>query len=406
MAEYLVKVADERGSVHERVEAGVSATEVRERVAQQGLHVFSVRERGLLSGGEARLGRGRVTLQDFVVFNQQFVTLVRAGLPILTALDLLSRQQRKERFKNVINNVRERVRNGESLSSAVSTQPVKVIDRIYTTTLAAGEKSGNLEELLSRYINLQRVTLSFRKRVITSLFYPALLVIAIVVMFVVLMTVVVPRFAELYSQLKVPLPPTTAFLLAVGERSQIYVPVFAAILIGAFFFLYRWQKTPGGGTAVDRWRLKVPVFGNIYEKYQVAAFARMLSTLLAGGIPLVQSLETAASALTSRTLATTASQAAVRVREGRSLARSLSEGERFPALAIEMIEVGESTGALPAMLTSVAEFFEEDVQNALTAALSLIEPLILVLMGLVVGFVLISLYLPIFSIGASGAGGI
>jgi len=406
MAEYLVKVADERGSVHERVEAGVSASEVRERIAQQGLHVFSVRERGLLSGGETRIGRGRITLQDFVVYNQQFVTLIRAGLPILTALDLLARQQKKESLKGIINNVRERVRNGESLSSAVAAQPSKVIDRIYTTTLAAGEKSGNLEELLSRYINLQRVTLSFRKRVLTSLFYPALLVVAIVAMFVVLMTLVVPRFADLYTQLKVPLPPTTEFLLAFGKQSQIYVPVAVAVIAVAIVLLLRWKKTPTGAARIDRWRLKLPLFGGIYEKYQVAAFSRMLSTLLAGGIPLVQSLETAASALTSPTLSTTASAAATRVREGRSLARSLAEGERFPDLAVQMIEVGESTGALPAMLTSVAEFFEEDVQNALAAALSLIEPIILIVMGIVVGFVLISLYMPIFSIGASGAAGI
>ncbi len=192
------------------------------------------------------------------------------------------------------------------------------------------------------------------------------------------------------------------FLLALGKNSRLYVPIGIIVIILIGMGLLRWMKTPTGATQVDRFRLNLPVFGNIYEKYQVAAFSRMLSTLLAGGIPLVQALETAGSSLTSPTLAATAREAAVRVREGRSLARSLAEG-RFPELAIEMIEVGESTGALPAMLNSIAEFFEEDVQTALTAALSLIEPAILIVMGAVVAFVLISLYLPIFSIGAAGA---
>jgi type IV pilus assembly protein PilC len=401
MAEYLVKVVDERGSVHERVEAGASSNEVRDRFAQQGYYVFSVKERGLLSGGEARFGKRRIKNEDFILFNQQFVTLIRAGLPILTSLDLLMKRQRSQTLQAILSNVRDRVRNGEALSHAFSAQRNRVISTIYTTTLLAGEKSGNLEEVLNRYITFQRIALTFRKKLQSSLVYPALLIVAIIVMFSFLITFVVPRFGELYSSLNVPLPAATSLLLTVGKGAQIYVPLGAAVIVVLIFGLLRWSRTASGAARFDRFRLRVPVFGSIYEKYQVAAFSRMLSTLLSGGIPLVQSLETAASSLTSATLAETAREAAVGVREGRSLARSLSEG-RFPDLAIEMIEVGESTGALPAMLNSIAEFFEEDVQTALTAALSLIEPVILIVMGVVVAFVLISLYLPIFSLGAAG----
>ncbi len=401
MADYLIKVADERGSVQERVETAASPADLRERFAQQGYYVFSVKERGLLGGGNKSLGRGRIKLEEFILFNQQFVTLIRAGLPILTGLELLGKRQRREALRNLVANVRDRVKNGESLSAAFAAQSAKVITRIYTSTLLAGEKSGNLEEVLGRYISLQRVALSFRKKLTASLIYPALLVVAINVLFAFLITFVVPRFGELYSSLHIPLPATTTLLLDIGQSAQIYVPV-ALVLVALLIFLgFRWKRTTSGAAFLDRLRLKLPVFGVIYEKYQVAAFARMLSTLLAGGIPLVQALETAAASLTSPTLASTATAASVRVREGRSLARSLAEG-KFPELAVEMIEVGESTGALPAMLTSVAEFYEEDVQNALSAALSLIEPAILIIMGLVVAFVLISLYLPIFSLGASG----
>jgi type IV pilus assembly protein PilC len=189
-------------------------------------------------------------------------------------------------------------------------------------------------------------------------------------------------------------------LLAVGEKSHVFIPTALAVIVVVALLVYRWQRSEAGAAQVDRIRLRVPLFGGIYEKYQVSAFARMLSTLLSGGIPLVQALDTAGNSLTSAILASTAVRAAESVREGRPLARSLAEGN-FPELAVEMVEVGESTGALPQMLTSAAEFYEEDVQTALAAALSLIEPAILIIMGLVVAFVLISLYLPIFSIGAA-----
>ncbi len=209
MAEYLVKVADDRGSVQERVEAGASSTEIHDRFVQQGYHVFSVRERGLLSGGEASFGKRRIKLEDFILFNQQFVTLIRAGLPILTSLDLLSKRQRSEALQGILGNVRDRVRNGEALSQAFAAQRAKVVSSIYTTTLLAGEKSGNLEEVLSRFISFQRVALSFRKKLVSSLIYPALLVTAIILMFTFLITYVVPQFGELYSSLHVPflLPP-------------------------------------------------------------------------------------------------------------------------------------------------------------------------------------------------------
>src|SRR5947209_16560134 len=402
MAEYLVKVADERGTVQERTEAGASTAEVRDRFSQMGYHVFYVKERGLFGGGESGLGRRRIKLEDFVLFNQQFVTLIRAGLPILTSLDLLQKRQRSVGLQGVIANVRDRVKNGESLSHAFSAQRVKAITKIYTTSIMAGEKSGNLEEVLTRFIGFQRIALSFRKKLVSSLLYPALLILPIITMFTFLITYVVPQFGALYESLHVALPASTAFLLTLGRGARVYVPVTFAVVAIVVLLAIRWKNTVSGAAQIDRFRLALPVFGTIYEKYQVAAFARMLSTLLAGGIPLVQALETSASSLTSPTLSNTVLDASVSVREGRPLARSLEEQGRFPELAVEMIEVGEGTGALPAMLNSVAEFFEEDVQTALTAALSLIEPAILIVMGLVVAFVLISLYLPIFSIGAAG----
>jgi type IV pilus assembly protein PilC len=254
---------------------------------------------------------------------------------------------------------------------------------------------------LGRYINFQRMTLSFKKKLAVSLIYPALLVSVVLVMLVFLVTYVVPQFAKLYSDLNAQLPSITLLMMAIGTHAQKYAPVGAVVLVAVLFVIWRWKATDRGADTIDRATHKLPVIGEIWLKYHVSTFSRMLSTLLTGGMPLVPSLETAGASMTSRKILNGIQKAAVRVREGQSLAHSLEEQKMFPDLSVEMIEVGESTGALPAMLTSVAEFYEEDVQTALSAAMALIEPVILVIMAVFVGGILISLYLPIFSLGSS-----
>jgi type IV pilus assembly protein PilC len=400
MAEYTIKMADERGRVLEQIENGVSEAEIRDRFAQQGYHVYSIKSRGLLSG-EVGLPRRRKVKQDqFVIFNQQFVTLIHAGLPIIQSLELLIKRQRNVFFRSVLQSVRDRVRGGELLSEAFEAQ--KVFPKVYTTTLLAGEKSGNLEEVLGRYIAFQRLAVSFRKKLISSLVYPALLVVVLIVMLTFLITFVVPQFANLYQTLGAALPPMTAIMLSIGVNAKHYFLYTVVVLVVAGFFLWRWMKSDAGSTQMDRIKLKTPLLGDIWLKYQVAVFSRMLSTLLSGGLPLVPSLETAGESMQSRLMALGIVSSTRGVREGQGLAKSLEETEVFPQMSVEMIEVGESTGALPAMLNSIAEFYEEDVQNALATAMALIEPVILIVMGVVVAFVLISLYLPIFSLGAGG----
>jgi type IV pilus assembly protein PilC len=397
MAEFLVKVADERGRLTQQVENGYSEAEVRERFAQQGFLVYWVKPKGLLIGGGGR--RKKVKQSTFLVFNQQMLTLLKAGLPVLGSLDLLIKRQKDGYFRSLLQNVRERVKGGELLSEAFSAQ--SVFPKIYTTTLMAGEKSGSMDEVLARYINLQRMGLTFKKKLIVSLVYPALLITMVSCMFIFLMIYVVPQFAKLYEDLHAQLPAITLFMLDVGTHAQRYAPIAAVVLVVAVFLVYRWKATDRGAEQIDSATLRTPVVGDIFLKYQVATFSRMLSTLLTGGMPLVMCLETAGASMSSRKILNGVRDAAVRVREGQTLARSLEEQKMFPELSVEMIEVGESTGALPAMLNSVAEFYEEDVQTALGAAMALIEPVILIIMAVFVGLVLISLYLPIFSLGAT-----
>jgi type IV pilus assembly protein PilC len=400
MAEYMIRMADERGHILEKVELGNSEGEVRERFAQQGFLVYWVKPKGLLASDFRMPQRRKIKQDQFVIFNQQFVTLIHAGLPIIQSLELLMKRQRNPFFRTVLHNVRDRVRSGELLSESFAEQ--KVFPKVYTTTILAGEKSGNLEEVMGRYIAFQRLALTFRKKLVSSLVYPVLLVVMLVVMLTFLITFVVPQFANLYNQLGVELPPLTMVMLSIGTNAQHYAPYVAGALLIAGFLLWRWMKSDAGSTQMDRIKLKVPLLGDIWLKYQVAIFSRMLSTLLAGGLPLVPAMETAGESMQSRLITHGVNAASVKVREGQPLARSLESSTVIPEMAVEMIEVGESTGSLPAMLNSVAEFYEEDVTNALATAMALIEPIILIVMGVVVAFVLISLYLPIFSLGAGG----
>jgi type IV pilus assembly protein PilC len=398
MAEFLIKMADERGHVLEQVESGVSEHDIRERLAQQGFLVYSVKGRqGVLSLGLGK-ARKKIRNDEFIIFNQQFLTLIKAGLPILKSLELLAKRQRNAYFKTMLENIQHRVKSGELLSDAFAAEGS--VSKIYTTTLLAGERSGNLEEVLGRFITFQRMTLSFRKKLMSSLWYPALLISALAVMLTFLMTYVVPQFADLYSQLNAKLPAITVFMLGIGTGIRNYYYLILGGIVVIVLGTVMWSRSESGSRTLDSVRYRLPLIGQIWMKYQVSMFSRTLSTLLSGGLPLVPSLETASQSINSFKISDNVGHAARRVREGRSLSFSLEETKFFPDLAIEMIEVGESTGALPAMLNSVAEFFEEDVQNALAAAMQLIEPFILIFMGVTVALVLISLYLPIFSLGA------
>lgn len=398
MTEFLIKMADERGHVLQQVENGISEQEIRDRFAQQGFLVYSVKSRrGLLPMGKGLRKKG-LRIDQFVIFNQQFLTLIKAGLPILKSLGILSKRQKNAGFKSMLENIQERVKSGELLSEAFEAQGA--VSKIYTTTLLAGERSGNLEEVLGRYIAFQRITVTFRKKLISSLWYPALLICALAVMLTFLLTYVVPQFADLYSTLNAKLPGITVFMLGIGRAIQHYyyiilLALFAIVVLGSL-----WARSDKGSRTLDAVRYKLPLAGPIWMKYQIAMFSRTLSTLLTGGLPLVPSLETASHSINSFMISSNVEQASRRVREGRALSFSLEETHFFPDLAIEMVEVGESTGALPAMLNSVAEFYEEDVETSLSAAMQLIEPVILIFMGITVAFVLLSLYLPIFSLGA------
>jgi type IV pilus assembly protein PilC len=393
MAEFVLKYADGRGEIHQQVATAGSEKELRDRYTSQGFLVYSVRTRSAGSG----FGRKKkINLEKFLIFNQQFVTLIRAGLPILKGLDLLAERLTDPKLGPYVKAVRDEVHSGTLLSEAFRQQGV--FPKIYVTSVMAGEKSGSLTEVLDRYITYQKISLAVKKKVMVSLLYPSVLIVLVIVLMVFLVTYVVPTFATLYTSMHAQLPALTVFLISIGTAARSYILVLAAALAGGIAGFRWWSRQEAARNRLDRIKMKLPVAGEIWLKYQVAQLSRILSTLLTGGIPLVQSLETAADSLSTPVMQRAIETAGRMVREGQPLSASLRASKMFPPLALDMIEVGESTGALPAMLNSVAEFFEEDVNTRMTATLSLIEPAIMIVMGSVVAFVLIALYLPIFSL--------
>jgi type IV pilus assembly protein PilC len=397
MAEYVLKFADGRGQIHQQVATAGSEKEVRERFSQQGFRIYSVKARSAAAGATGGLfGRKKLNLEKFLIFNQQFVTLIRAGLPILKSLDLLAERLTDPKLSPHVKAVRDEVRSGSLLSDAFRQQAI--FPKMYVTSVMAGEKSGSLVEVLDRYITYQRLSLAVRKKVMVSLMYPCVLIVLVSLLMVFLVTYVVPTFATLYQSMNSKLPVMTEYLIAIGTTARAYILVgVGALVVGIFAFRW-WARRDAAREKLDRLKMKSPIFGEIWLKYQVAQLSRILSTLLTGGIPLVQAMETAADSLNTPLLKRAVEGAGKMVREGQPLSGSLHSAKMFPALAIDMIEVGESTGSLPAMLSSVAEFFEEDVNTRMQATLSLIEPVIMLVMGAFVAFVLISLYLPIFSL--------
>jgi len=383
MGEFVCRVADANGRVFSHVEAAASIEEARQKLSDRGLYIYSVETRSSLISGMLGVRKERkISGNDFLILNQQFNTLIKAGLPILTQ-------------------VRDRVREGKSLSEAI--EEAGVFSKVYSTAILAGEKSGNLSGVLDYYIAYQKVSTGVKKKIVASLVYPILLIVVATCIVTYLVTGVIPKFATLYKDLGVPLPGPTQFLIAITVDYRIYIlsalALFLLSIVGVFF----WSRSEEGGVGFDRIVFRIPLLGDTLLKFQASQFCRTLSTLLTGGTPLVAALQTAADSITSRLVRGSVKSATQMVREGESLHSALASGHVMPELALDMIEVGESSGALAPMLNSVAEFYEEEVGLRLGAMVSLIEPVILVFMGLLVAFILISLYLPIFSFSINGS---
>ena len=396
--EFDCKYAKPSGEIVSTTLVGQTLEEVRHHLQEQGLLPITVRQKGWSLSGGKRDRRIRINLENFIIFNQQFSALIKAGLPILRSLDLLIGQVKNPVLKRHLIDVRERVHSGAMLSEALRAQGV--FPTVYTASIFAGERSGDLVNVINRHIHYEKTMMSVRKRFLNSLIYPAFLVLLSIVMVGVIMAYVIPKFSELYRDLNVDLPLPTRILITVATTIQAQVmfvlPAIALILVG----LWLWVGTGGGRKWLDKMKLSLPILGNLWTMFSMAQLSRTLAMLLQGGTPLLSALEVTRDASGNSVISSSMAYAIGQVREGKSLSDSLEKTGHFPALSVEMMRVGEQTGSLPEMLNHVADFYDEDVNIKSAALLSYIEPVILIFVATFVAYILVSLYLPIFSLGA------
>ncbi len=399
MTEFICKLGAPSGRVTEETHQATSENELRSRLAAEGYYVFSIRPKDLL---RIRLGQAHrsapVKADDLLVFNQQFVTLAKSGLPLQKSLDLLARQARSAEIGGILEQVRDRVREGEMLSNAF--ESTGRFPKIYCATLRAGERSGSLDKVLSQYVAYQKVARGFRKKFLSALIYPAFLLVFLVGLIILVDLFIIPKFTEFYAELNVPLPALTVVLITLGQVMRKWA---IAALVGIALIIIALRAAGQSGIfrmAWERLKFRLPVAGNLLLKFSVAEFARTLATLLQAGTPIVAALQTASEASSSPLLARGVAEARKDVTAGKSLSASLRATGLFPDMALDMVEVGETTGALPSMLDAVADFYEEDVGIDLSALVALVDPLMIAIIAVAVGFVLVGFYLPLFSLAS------
>jgi type IV pilus assembly protein PilC len=395
--EFVVKYAKPSGEVLETVQIGQTEDEVRHHLQEQGMLPISVKTRGV-SLFNKRERQKPINPDNFIVFNQQFVSLIKAGLPILRALDLLKAQIKNPILKRHIIDVRDRVHSGAMLSDALKAQ--MVFPTVYTASIYAGERSGDLAEVITRYTGYQKTVLAVKKRFLTSLIYPAFLVVLCIVMVTVILTYVIPQFAELYKGLGTELPRPTRILIYISTTLKANLIFILPVLLGSAVALKLWIGTTAGRLWLDRLKLKAPVVGHLWTMFSMAQLSRTIATLLTGGTPLLTTLQVVRDASDNTVISEAIRSAVIDVQDGKPLSDSLEKTGHFPDLALEMIRVGVQTGSLPDMLIHVADYYDEDVNNKSAALLSVVEPVILIFVAIFVALILISLYLPIFSLGS------
>jgi type IV pilus assembly protein PilC len=370
----------------------------RAALEREGHHVFEIKRRGfkLALPAFARSNRKILGDDEFLIFNQELAGLLKAGLPLLQALDLLLERQRNPRFAEVLGEIRDQVKSGEELSAAFASFGT-AFSSLYSSTLMAGERSGDLEQVLRRFIRYLRLVIGVRKRITGALIYPAVLLGLSVSMIAVMIVVVIPRFEVFYQGMDLELPLPTRVLLAIAAFFQergVFVVVGLAV---ASWFFRRWSQTEAGRVHVDRALLKIPIVGGIRHRFALSEFCRSLSTLLQGGLPLVPSMEVSTGAVSNAYLRRRLQPAVQEVRQGKALHGALEGSGVMTDLAIDMVKVGEATGALDEMLSNVSDFLDDEIETRIQRLLSLIEPLMLVMMGFIVSLLLVAMYMPMFS---------
>jgi type IV pilus assembly protein PilC len=405
--EYRCRLGTPGGEIIEGVYVAESEARLRREFEEKGLYVLAIQQAGRKALAGIKLPAlpkpRKVSGREFLVFNQELATLLKAGMPLVQSLDILRRRVTHVVFKGVLDDVYERVRSGSALSEAFEAHG-SLFPGVYTASLLAGEKSGNLEQVLRRYVSYVKIVSSVKRKTISALVYPAILVVLSLAVVTIIVVKVVPEFGNFYNQFGKELPLSTRMIVGLSAFVTTYYYLILAAIIGAAVLFYGWVKQPGQRRRLDRLVLKLPMLGPIAMKFSTSQGARTLATLLGGGIPLVNALEVTSRSLSNQYMAHEITVAAQQVREGRSLAASMQDSGVFPDVALKMIEVGESTGALQEMLNSLSDFYDEEIDTNLGRFITIVEPALLVIMGIVIAGLLLSLYMPLFNLSSALSG--
>lgn len=389
--EYICKLGTPAGEIVEKAIEAANEAALKAELERQGLFLFSHR----VAARPLSLVAPRVHPQKIQLFGQELAALIRAGLPLAQAMDLMSDRQRDPIFKKSLGNVRDRIRAGVALSDAFK-QEGSLYPPLFSASLIAGERSGNLEAVLRRFVQYVKLNEAIKKKVVAASLYPMLLFGGMFVLMFVMLTQVLPQFSDFYDKLDAQLPLPTRVLLWVSGQLQAWgLVLVGAIAVGVFSFAV-WLRAENSRAIFDRWLMKAPLFGPLLRTYATSQLARSLSTLLSGGLPLVQALDVASNSVGNRAISRSVAASVPQVREGKSLSNSLEATGELEPLAIEMIRVGENTGSLGEMLSQVADFYDEDLEIKVQSILALVEPVALVFMAVVIGGMVMAMYLPMF----------
>jgi len=398
--EFRCRLASPSGEIVEGVYAAENESRLRHELEEKGLYVLAVQPKGAIAGLSFRLPkRQTIATREFLVFNQELATLLKAGMPLVQSLDLLKRRVESPRFRTVLEDVHERVRSGSALSEAFAANG-ELFPRVYTASLLAGERSGNLDAVLRRYVEYTKIVSTVKRKTISALVYPAILITLATVLVLIIVLKVVPQFSDFYGTFNAQLPLITRIIVRVSDAVSAYFLFIAAGVAAIAIAVAAWIRRPGQRARFDRLILRVPMLGMVAGKFATSQMARTLATLLGGGLPLVNAVDIAARSIGNQFMAAQLDIVGSRVREGESFAAALDARGVFPDVAVKMAEVGESTGALQEMLNTVADFYDEDISTTMERFVTLVEPTLLVIMGIVIAGLLLALYMPLFQLSS------
>jgi type IV pilus assembly protein PilC len=398
--EFRCRLASPNGEIVEGVYVAENEARLRHDLEEKGLYVLSLRPKGAIGGLSVRLPQRRaINTREFLVFNQELATLLKAGMPLVQSLDLLKRRVVSPTFRTVLDDVHDKVRSGTALSDAFGAHG-DLFPRVYTASLLAGERSGNLDAVLRRYVEYTKIVDTVKRKTLSALVYPAILVTLAFAIVAIIVLYAVPAFSDFYSSFGADLPLVTRIIVKVSSviRSQFLLLVSALVCTVLLFFA--WMRQPGQHAKFDHLILGLPMLGAVARQFSTSQMARTLATLLGGGLPLVNALDIAARSVSNRYMAKQLDVVSLRVREGESFAAALDARKVFPEVAVKMAEVGESTGALQDMLNTVADFYDEEISTNMDRFVTLIEPTLLVLMGIIIASLLLAMYMPLFQLSS------